>query len=350
MSMKSAYRILNCTKNVFLGVLCAGITFGEAYARDNVIMVGSSTVFPFAARVSEHFESKVGSSTVLDSTGTGGGFKRFCAGIGGNNPDITGASRPMKKSEYDDCLNHGVNAITEVKFGKDGIVFANSAKADPVAFTREHLYLALAREILQDGTFVPNPHKKWSDIDDSLPSTPIEVLGPPDTSGTRDAFETLAIKSVCKSLPQTQTLTKERQSQVCGTLRTDGPFHVMGEDDTLIVKELRANPDAFGIFGFSYAYNNAGEVQSNAIDGVEPDFETIADSSYPLARPLYLYVKNQHLSEVPGLKDFVHEFISSEATGKEGYLLDLGLIPLPESEMIFVRGAAEVFTPMTPTN
>lgn len=350
MSRKAECRILNRTKKVLLGVLCAGITSGAAYARDNVIMVGSSTVFPFAARVSEHFASKFGHATVLDSTGTGGGFNRFCAGIGGNHPDVTGASRRIKQSEYDDCLNHGVNAITEVKFGKDGIVVASSVKADPVAFTREHFYLALAGEIPQQGKFVPNPHKNWSDIDANLPATPIEVLGPPDTSGTRDAFQTLAIEAVCKALPETKALTKERQKQVCGTLRTDGAFRIMGEDDTLIVKELRTNPNAFGIFGFSYAYNNAGEVQANTIDGIQPDFDTIADDSYPLARPLYIYVKNQHLSETSGLKDFVHEFISTDAVGDEGYLVDLGLIPLLENEMIFVRGAAQVFTPMTPIN
>lgn len=321
-----------------------------AQNRDDVLMVGSSTVFPFAARVSKTFTSKTEWKTTLYPTGTGGGFSRFCDGYGAQHPDVTGASRRISKSEYQACQEKGINSITEINFGKDGIVFANSTKADSVSFTRQHLYLALAKDVLIGGQFVSNPHTNWRDIDSRLPDMPIRVYGPPATSGTRDAFESIVISGVCSQLPEAQALSSDQRKTICSTLREDESFKTMDENDTLILREVMADRQAFGIFGFSYAYNNDGEIQVNAVDGVRPNFETIADGSYPLSRPLYIYVKNQHLPIVPGLKAFVQEFVSADAIDDTGYLTDLGLIPLSSGELIFVRGAAEVFTPMTPMN
>lgn len=344
--------VLSIVSSLFLLALMLGATAQPAAAqsRSDVLMVGSSTVFPFAARVSKTFTSKTEWKTTLYPTGTGGGFSRFCDGYGLQYPDVTGASRRITKSEYQACQDKGINSITEINFGKDGIVFANSTKADPVAFTSQHLYLALAKEVPIGGKFVANPHTKWRDIDARLPDMPIRVYGPPSTSGTRDAFESIVISGICSQLPEAKSLSADLRKKTCSALREDAAFKTMDENDTLILREIMADPQSFGIFGFSYAYNNDGEIQANAIDGISPDFDTIADGSYPLSRGLYIYVKNQHLPIVPGLKDFVQEFVSLDAIDDTGYLTDLGLIPLNSGELIFVRGAAEVFTPMAPMN
>ncbi len=308
---------------------------GTAHARDQIRIVGSSTVYPFSTTVAEQFGKTTSFKTpVVESTGSGGGLKLFCSGVGVEYPDITNSSRRIKQSEVDMCAKNGVAEITEVKIGYDGIAFANSTKAEAVELTREQIFLALAKQVPVDGKLVANPHKTWNQIDPKLPATEIEVLGPPPTSGTRDAFVELVMEEACDKFPEIAALKSDKQAHkaACQAIREDGAYIEAGENDNLIVQKLDANPNAFGIFGYSFLEQNSDKVQGAVIDGAEPTFENIADGNYPVSRPLFFYVKKAHVGMVPGIKEFVAEFASEKAWGEEGYLTDKGLIPLPEDE------------------
>jgi phosphate transport system substrate-binding protein len=321
---------------------------GSAEARDQIRIVGSSTVYPFATAVAEQFGTKYDFSTpVVESTGTGGGIKLFCAGVGEGHPDITNASRRIKESEVQQCADNGVDEITEVKIGYDGIVLANSADAEPMNLTVPQIWQALAKEVPVDGEIKANPYRNWSEIDPSLPDHKIEVLGPPPTSGTRDAFVELVMDVGCQEFDEVMGLDEDRMTAVCGTMREDGAFVEAGENDNLIVQKIEANPDAFGIFGFSFLDQNLDKLQGSLINGEEPTFENIADGAYPVSRSLYFYVKNPHIDAIPGIKDYVDEFTSESAIGEDGYLSDKGLIPLREDELNKVREQALAFTPLT---
>ncbi|GHD39878.1 phosphate ABC transporter substrate-binding protein [Thalassobaculum fulvum] len=308
----------------------------QAEARDQIRIVGSSTVFPFATVVAENFGKSSGFKTpVIESTGSGGGLKLFCQGVGTEHPDITNSSRRIKKSEVELCGKNGVESITEIKIGFDGIVLANSKKAPHYTLTREQIFLALAKEVPVDGKLVANPYTKWSQIDKSLPDEDIEVLGPPPTSGTRDAFVELVMEHAAEQLPVVKDLKKsdkKRFKQVFGSMREDGKFIEAGENDNLIVQKLEANPHALGIFGFSFLDQNSDKIQGSTVEGADPTFDKIADGSYPVSRSLFFYVKNAHVGVIPGIKEYIAEFTADKANGQEGYLTDKGLIPLPEAE------------------
>ncbi len=314
--------------------------FGQAQAaRDYISIVGSSTVYPFSTVVAEQFGKSTHFKTPkIESTGTGGGFKLFCAGVGINTPDISNASRRIKKSEYDKCLANGVDEIVEVKIGYDGIVLANSKKMQPLKLTRRDIFLALAKNVpdpSEPGKLIPNPYKTWKDVNPQLPATKIEVLGPPPTSGTRDAFVELAMEGGGKKFGWIKSLKKKDKAaykRICHTVREDGAYIEAGENDNLIVQKLVANPDAVGIFGFSFLDQNGDVIQGSFINGHSPTFAEIADGTYPVSRPLFFYVKKSHVSVIPGMKEFVGEFTSDRAWGDEGYLADKGMIPMPESE------------------
>jgi phosphate transport system substrate-binding protein len=333
---------------ITLAALATLALAGEAQARDEIRIVGSSTVFPFSTAVAEQF-GKAGSfkTPVVESTGTGGGIKLFCAGVGVDHPDIANASRAIKDSELETCKKNGVAEITEVKIGYDGIVLANSKATAPLNLTIKSVFLALAKQVPVDGKLVDNPYKTWSEIDPSLPNAAIEVLGPPPTSGTRDAFVELVMDKACGEFAEIKALEGDAKKAACQSVREDGLFVEAGENDNLIVQKLEANPAAVGIFGFSFLDQNADKVQGSAMDGVTPTFETIADGSYEVSRPLYFYVKNAHVGVIPGLKEFVAEFMSDRAAGDEGYLADKGLIPLPAGERETVMQAAMALQPMT---
>ena len=308
-------------------------------ARDQISIVGSSTVYPFATVVAERFGQTTEFKTPkIESTGSGGGMKLFCAGVGVEHPDITNASRRMKKSEFDSCQANGVTDITEVLIGYDGIAMANSVDAPKFELSRRDIYLALAKMVPNsDGseTFVPNPYRNWSHVNPALPDTAIEVLGPPPTSGTRDAFAELALEGGCKGFPWVKALEKTDKSKfkdVCHSVREDGAYIESGENDNLIVQKLQANPNALGVFGYSFLDQNADAVQGSMIDGHEPTFESIADGSYPVSRPLYFYVKQAHVGVIPGIQEYLTEFTSEAAWGGEGYLADKGMIPLGDTE------------------
>lgn len=331
-------------------------TVSAQAGRDYVYIVGSSTVYPFSTVVAERFgRSSDFRTPKVESTGSGGGFKLFCDGVGVDYPDIINSSRAIKQSEVDLCAGNGVSEIIEVKIGYDGIVFANAISAATVKLTRADIFLALAKEVPGDveGELVPNPYKNWSDVNPALPAQRIEVLGPPPTSGTRDAFVELAMEGGCKSIPWIATLKKTdsgRYKSICHTIREDGAFVEAGENDNLIVQKLQANPNAFGIFGFSFLDQNVEKVKGAAVDGIVPTFDDIADGGYPVSRPLYFYAKKAHVDVMPGLREFLREFTSERAWGDEGYLSDRGLIPMPLDERGEVSAAVRDLTPLTLAN
>ena len=311
-----------------------------AIARDQINIVGSSTVYPFSIVVAEKFGKITDHKTPkIETTGSGGGMKLFCAGVGTQHPDFTNSSRAIKKSEIKNCNKNGVGDITEVKVGYDGIVVANSKSAKRYSIGTMDLYLALAKEIPNpDGseTFITNPNKTWKDVNPDLPAIKIEVLGPPPTSGTRDAFSELALeKGGCKKIKWIETLKKENKQEYkakCHTTREDGHFIEAGENDNLMVQKLVSNPNALAIFGFSFLYQNSDKVQGSIINGIEPSFDNIADGKYAISRPLFFYIKNAHVGVIPGMQEYVEEFLSDSASGDDGYLGEKGLISMPAEE------------------
>jgi phosphate transport system substrate-binding protein len=336
--------------------LATALVCGNALAqsgRDYVYIVGSSTVYPFATVVAERFGRGSDFKTPkVESTGSGGGLKLFCDGIGVDYPDIANSSRAIKRSEVVSCAANGVNDIIEVKIGYDGIVIANASAGIEMALTRRDIFLALAKDVpgASAGELIENPYVTWKDVNSSLPAQKIEVLGPPPTSGTRDAFVELAMEGGCKSIPWIKALKDtngDEYKAVCHTIREDGAFIEAGENDNLIVQKLEANPSAFGIFGFSFLDQNGEKVKGASIDGSAPTFDAIADGSYPVSRPLFFYVKKAHVEVIPGLRGFLREFSSERAWGEEGYLSDRGLIPMPTAERSSVAAAVSSLTPLT---
>ena len=310
-----------------------------AQARDYISIVGSSTVYPFSTVVAEQFgKSGQFKTPKVESTGTGGGFKLFCGGVGVQHPDITNASRAIKSSEKENCAKNGVKDIVEVKIGFDGIVLAHNKAAKPLELDLKQLYLALAKNVPDPKSgdkLVPNPYTMWSDIDSSLPKQKIEVLGPPPTSGTRDAFVELGMEAGCKGFPLLKEM-KEKDKKAfkaaCHMVREDGAFIEAGENDNLIVQKLGANKDAYGIFGYSFLEENLATVKPAIINGSRPTYESIAGGAYPLSRPLFFYVKKAHVGVIPGIPEYLAEFTSDKAFGPEGYLTDRGLIALPDDQ------------------
>lgn len=334
-----------------LAVLLSFSGIANAQARNHISIVGSSTVYPFATVVAEQFGKTTDFPTPkIESTGSGGGFKLFCAGVGVEHPDITNASRRMKKSEFEQCQANGVQDVVEVKIGYDGIVFANSKQAGQLDLTTQQIFLALAKKVpAKDGseTLVDNPYQTWSEIDSSLPNTKIEVLGPPPTSGTRDAFVELVMETGAKSFEFIKNMDKKEFKSVAHTVREDGAYVEAGENDNLIVQKLQSNPAAFGIFGFSFLDQNMDKIQGSKIGGVAPTFDAIADGSYPVSRSLQFYVKKAHVGTIPGIQEYLGEFTNEQAWGPDGYLSEKGMIPMPENERSKFAENAKELTPMT---
>ncbi|SFK61430.1 phosphate ABC transporter substrate-binding protein, PhoT family [Nitrosomonas aestuarii] len=311
-------------------------------ARDYISIVGSSTVYPFATVVAETYGKTTRFKTPkIESTGSGGGFKLFCDGIGVAHPDMTDSSRAIKKSEINRCKANGVTEIIEMKIGYDGIAIANVKKNAPLALSRKDLFLALAKNVPDpegDQRLIPNPYRTWQEVNPDLPNVAIEVMGPPPTSGTRDAFVELAMEGGCQKIDWIAVMEKKDERQyrsICHTVREDGAYIEAGENDNLIVQKLEANDNALGIFGFSFLDQNSDKVQGSMIDGVAPTFEAIADGEYPISRSLFIYVKKAHIGMIPGITEFLHEFSSDKAWGDEGYLSDKGLIPMPSAERAY---------------
>lgn len=322
----------------------------SAAAREQIHIVGSSTVFPFSTTVAERFGRMTSFKTpVVESTGSGGGLKLFCQGVGERTPDIANSSRRIKESEVELCAKNGVDEIVEVQIGYDGIVLANSKEAEPIELTLEQIFLALAKQVPVDGKLVPNPNVRWSDIDPSLPSRRIEVLGPPPTSGTRDAFVEIAMEGGAKRIPALAALRKQDKDEfkrVAHSIREDGAYVEAGENDNLIIQKLEANPTALGIFGFSFLDQNGNKIQGATVDGAEPTFDNIAEGEYAISRSLYFYLKKAHVGRVPGLQEFLREFTGDGAAGEEGYLSEKGLIPLPDARRAEVQKRSAALAPL----
>ena len=343
-------------KNTTLTV-AAAVTAGllamssSASARDQIRIVGSSTVYPFTTAVAEQFgKSGAGKTPVVESTGTGGGFKLFCAGVGVGHPDLTNASRAIKKGEFEDCQKNGVKDIVEIKVGIDGLTIAQSKAGPGIKLTMAQVFLALAEQVPdKDGKLVANPYKSWSDIDPSLPSVKIEVLGPPPTSGTRDSFHELFMEPGAEKIPALAALKKSDRKAfdtAWKSIRKDGAYVEAGENDNVIVQKLEANKNAFGIFGYSFLEENTAKLRGVAIDGVAPEYDAIAEGKYKGARPLFVYVKKQHVGVIPGIDKFVAEYVSSKAMSKDGYLANKGLVALPKAEADKVASAAKGMKPI----
>jgi len=339
------------------------VTEASAQSRDQIRIVGSSTVFPFATAVAEEFGRSTSFKTpIVESTGSGGGLKLFCAGIGTSYPDITNASRRIKKSEVELCAKNGVADIVEVKVGYDGIVIAADKSAEAMPLSLRDLYLALAAYVPAPGTdggegnMIENPNKTWKDVNAALPAKPIVVLGPPPTSGTRDAFNELAIEGGCKAFSAMKAMKKSNKKQykaLCRGIREDGAFVEAGENDNLIVQKLQADKSAVGIFGYSFLDQNTDVIQAFSVAKKvgnapqAPEFEAISDGSYPISRSLFFYVKKAHVGVIPGIEAYLGEFTSDKAMGEFGYLTDRGLIPLNDNERQGIQAATMGLQPLT---
>jgi phosphate transport system substrate-binding protein len=346
------------TRNILISSLAAGIvcalsgTAQAQAARDSINIVGSSTVYPFTTTVAEQFGRGGKFKTPkVESTGTGGGIKLFCNGVGPQFPDVANASRRMNANEYATCQKNGVKDIVEVKVGYDGIVLAQSKAGTTLAPTRKDVYLALAKTVPDPANpmnLIPNPYTTWKDVNKALPAVKIEVLGPPPTSGTRDSFVELYMEAGCRTFAWLNTLRSQdepRFKRACDTVREDGAYVEAGENDNLIVQKLTANKDAVGIFGYSFLEENLDKLKGAVVDGVSPTYETVSSGKYPASRPLFIYVKKQHVNVIPGIAEFVAEYTSEKALGEEGYLADKGLVPPLKSEIAKIRGDASAMKP-----
>ena len=333
---------MNRLLKLMLGFLIVFSFATNSYSRDQIKIVGSSTVYPYATVVAEKF-GKGGKfkTPVIESTGTGGGMKLFCAGVGANHPDITNASRAIKPKEKMLCEKNGVTDIIEIVVGNDGISFAHSVNSPDADFTKEQLWRALAAKVDVDGKLVENPYKKWSDIDSSLPNKKIEILVAPPTSGTRDAWNSLVMAKGCtKTAKSIYEADGKKAKKECVKIREDGYAVEAGENDTLIVQKLTSNPDAYGFFGYSYLVANKDKIKASAVNGVKPSLQGIQDYSYPIARPLFFYVKKAHVGVIPGIEEFLKEFTSKKAMSNRGYLAQIGLVPLASDKYQSTRTAA----------
>ena len=332
---------------VILTTLSGCESSGDAGSRDQVRVVGSSTVYPFATAVAEQFKNKNPryKSPIIESTGTGAGVKLFCAGVGAGYPDIVNASRRIKPTEVDSCKANGVNSIVEIQIGLDGIAFGESVNGLKLPLTVADVYKALAATPFGQ----PQTAKTWKDVNPALPAEPIKVYGPPSTSGTRDALAELILTRGCDTDAAMRDLAAndgKEHKKVCTTIREDGAYVDAGENDNLIVQKIEANPKALGIFGFSFVEENTDKLFANTLNGVAPTYASISDFSYPGARPLYIYVKKQHANAIAGLTEFVLEFAS--AWGPDGYLKRRGMVIAPSQVQIQSAKIAKDLTPLDP--
>lgn len=315
-------------KKLILAAVAVGFAMAPALAGDPIRIVGSSTVYPFTTAVAEQFAKKTGNAApIVESTGTGGGIKLFCQGDGPSTPDAVNASRPMKEEEFKMCESNGVTGVTPIEIGLDAIVVARSKEQKDINITIDQLYRAVAKYILVDGKWVENPLTEWTNAEGK--QVRMEILGPPPTSGTRDSFVELVVEKACKEEVKKAgiTLSADDEKKYCKSIREDGVYVEAGENDNLIVQKLIKNPDAFGIFGYSFLEQNLSSIRGASIDGVAPNYENIEGGKYPVSRKLYVYFKGSHLESKPELKQFMEEFMSDDAIGEDGYLIDKGLLP-----------------------
>jgi phosphate transport system substrate-binding protein len=320
-------------KTLAVAALATVAFVASAQARDQIRIVGSSTVYPFATTVAENFGKTSGFKTpVVESTGSGGGLKLFCAGADENTPDITNSSRRILASEVANCAANGVKDITEIVIGFDGIVIANAKAGPKYALTKEQIFKAIAKTVPQAGKLVANPYKKWSDVDPSLPAETITVFGPASNHGTRDALVDLVMEEACAAFPEIKALSGDAKKVACDAVREDGAFVEVSEDYSLVMQKLQSQPHAVGVLTFSYLDQNGDKIKAATVDGQTATYENIASGKYPVSRPLFFYVKKNHVGLIPGIKEYIAEFTSEKAWGKNGYLAQKGLIAMPDDQ------------------
>lgn len=325
----------------------AAIAINAAHARDQLRIVGSSTVYPFSSAIAEELGATTKFPTpVVESTGSGGGMKLFCKGNDLNTPDITNASRRMKSKEFKLCEKNGVTDITEAVIGFDGIAFAQSKDNKPFSVTKKQLLLAVAAEVpSKDGkSLIANPYKNWNEIDSSLPSREIIIYGPPKSSGTRDAFEDMILKGQTKKMDVYTSLYKKDKKKYKAykkyhKVRQDGVYVPSGENDNIIVQKLTKNKNAFGIFGYSFLIENEDKLLGAKVNGVMPTPDSISSGQYPISRSLFFYIKNSHAKDVSAMAKYVELFMSEDMIGKEGVLGEIGLIALPDERRTATRAS-----------
>jgi phosphate transport system substrate-binding protein len=335
-------------------IICAMSVSAQAQsARDSINIVGSSTVYPFTTTVAEQFGRQGKFKTPkVESTGTGGGIKLFCNGVGPQFPDAVNASRRIRPAELQSCAQNGVKDVVEIKVGYDGIVLAQSKAGASLNLTRKDVYLALAKSVPDPAnpmTLVPNPYRTWKEVNKSLPAVKIEVLGPPPTSGTRDSFAELYMEAGCRNfawLNDLRTQDEPSFKRKCDSIREDGDYIEAGENDNLIVQKLGANKDAVGVFGYSFLEENLDKLKGAVVDGVSPTYDSVASGKYPASRPLFIYIKKQHVGVIPGIAEFIAEYTSEKALGEEGYLSEKGLIPPLKNEIGKIRDDAKAMKPL----
>jgi phosphate transport system substrate-binding protein len=321
------------TKTFAVAALASLAFVASAQARDQIRIVGSSTVYPFATTVAEQFGKTSGFKTpVVESTGTGGGLKLFCVGADENTPDITNASRRIEPSEVAACATNGVKEITEIVIGYDGIVIANAKSGPQFALTKEQLFKAIAKTAPKDGKLVANPYRKWSDIDPSLPKENIVMYGPASNHGTRDALVELVMQPACAKISEIAALAGDAKKVACEAIREDGAYVEVSEDYSLTLQKLLSQQHAVGVLTFSYIDQNGDKIKAATVDGEAATYENIASGKYPVSRPLYFYVKKSHIGVIPGIKEYIAEFTSEKAFGKDGYLVQKGLISMPDAQ------------------
>lgn len=332
-------------RNIALAIITTALISGAANAGERIRAVGSSTVFPFVAAAAERFGEKTEyDPPIIESTGTGAGMIEFCKGAGADFPDIVNASRPMVATEREMCAENNVGEIVEIPLGKDGIVIASAKTQDkPFSLTHQELFLALAKDVPVNGELVANPHQQWHEINPELPETRIEVYGPKSTSGTRDAFVELVMEEACADMEAFEAAypAGEARQKACHMIREDGHYIEAGENDNLIVQKLALNKEALGVFGYSFLEQNMDKVVGHPVNGVAPTFDSIASGEYPVARSLFVYVKQAHIAMVDALKPFLRELTSEMAISGEGYLALKGLIPYPFEKRQEIRDAVE---------
>ena len=331
-------------KTCAIALLSVAALSVSASARDQIKIVGSSTVYPFTSYVAEEFKAVTGNPTpVVESTGTGGGMKLFCAGDGLDTPDFTNAPRPIKADEFAICVKNGVTDITGMMVGFDGIAIAQSKSNGEFALTKEQLFLALADEVPgKDGKLMKNPYKTWNEIDAKLPNRKITVYGPPTTSGTRDSFDEMVMEAASKKFDAYGDKKGKYKA-----IRQDGVFVPAGENDNLIVQKLTKDTAAFGIFGYSFLEENGDKVNGATVDGIAPTSENISSGKYPISRSLFIYAKNSHRGKVKGMDEFFKLYVDDKMVGQKGVLKTIGLVPMTSDELKKVQAAVLAKTKLT---
>lgn len=304
-------------------------TSAGAQSRDTIQIAGSSTVLPFSSIVAEEFGNTFPefNTPVVGSGGSSGGLRQFCAGIGENTIDIANASRRIRASEVEACNSAGVNQIIEVQIGYDGIVFASSAERADFALEPVQIFKAIAAKVPVDGKMVDNPYQSWNEIDASLPAQPIALAIPASNHGTREVFEEKVLAAGCEAAE----LPADATEDACVSLRQDVVVEISG-DYTETLARLQSNQDTVGVFGLSFYDQNRDTLKVATVAGVTPSLETIASGEYPVSRPLFFYVKGEHVGTVPGIEEFVEFFLSEGMAGNGGTLEGAGLIPAPAEE------------------